>query len=176
MKIHKFSPSIEIPDGFTLVVDTREQTPLFLTSKPWIIYKKLDQGDYSVLGFEDRIAIERKSISDLLSVIGKNRERFEREIARLKDYWWKGLLIEGTEKDIYDIHRFSSVHPNARYHSLASFEIRGLHIYYAEDRRKARWWMLSRLVKLYNHLRESKDIEGVSPLNNEQWTKPQKED
>ncbi len=30
---------------------------------------------------------------------------------------------------------------------------------------KAKWWVLSRLVKLYNHLRESKDIEGVSPLS-----------
>ena len=181
MKIEKFKPIIEIPDGFKLVVDTREQTPLFLTYRPWIIYKKLDQGDYSVLGFEDKIAIERKSISDLLSVIGKNRERFEREIARLKNYWWKGLLIEGTEKDVYDVHRFSSVHPNARYHSLASFEIRGFHIYYAEDKRKARWWVLTRLIKFYRHMREGKDVEKVLPLNTleqegEQWIRPQKED
>jgi len=162
MIIHEFKPKIEIPDGFILVVDTREQTPLFVTARPWIVYKKLDQGDYSILGFEDMIAIERKSITDLLNVIGRGRARFEKEIERLKDYWWKGLLIEGTEKDVYDVSRYSSVHPNTRYHSLASWEIRGFHIYYAENKRKARWWVLSRLTKLYKHLREGKHIEGLT--------------
>ena len=159
MIINKFSPKIVIPDGFTLIVDTREQTPLF-TTKPWIIYRKLDQADYSILGFEDKIAIERKSITDLLNVMGISRKRFEKEIERLRGYWWKGLLIEGTEKDVYDIHKHSSVNLNARYHTLASWEIRGFHIYYAESKKKARWWVLTRLIKLYQHLREGKEVEG----------------
>jgi len=158
MIIHEFKPSITVPEGFTLVVDTREQKPLFKPAE-WIISKALKQGDYSVSGFEDKIAIERKSISDLLSIIGKERKRFEKEIERLKDYWWKGLLIEGSERNVYNVNRYSAVHPNAVYHSLASFEIRGFHIYYAPDRTHARYWVLSRLIKLYQHLRLGKDIE-----------------
>jgi len=152
-RVRTFKPNIIIPQGFLLIVDTREQAPLFGVEE-WCIRKALKQGDYSVVGFEDKVAIERKNISDLLSSLGTGRKRFEKELERLEGYEWKGLVIEGTESELYVPSRFSSLHPNSIYQSLCSMELRGFHIYYAESREKARWWVLSRLVKYYRIKRE----------------------
>ena len=150
----EFTPKIDIPAGFILVQDSREKKPLF-KSQPWIIDVGLKSGDYSVKGFEDVIVVERKSIADLLGTLGKGRGRFERELNRLENHKWKGLLIEGMEKDIYQPNAFSGLHPNSLYHSLSAIETKwGLHVYYAEHRKNAKWWVLSRLTKLYKYLRD----------------------
>ena len=149
-----FTPKIDIPKDFILIQDTREQKPLF-KSKPWIISHGLNSGDYSIQGFENVITIERKSIPDLLGTLGKGRIRFEKELNRMSEYKWKGLLIEGLENDVYQPNDFSSMHPNSIYHSLAAIETKWeVNIYYAKDKKHARWWVLSRLVKLYKYLRE----------------------
>jgi ERCC4-type nuclease len=67
------------PDSaITALIDTREQTPLVL---PGIRAKPptLATGDYSVSGLESVVAIERKSLPDLPSCCGRERERFDRE-------------------------------------------------------------------------------------------------
>jgi len=149
-----FTPKIDIPKDFILIQDTREQKPLF-KPKPWIVNHGLNSGDYSIQGFENVITIERKSIPDLLGTLGKGRIRFEKELNRMSEYKWKGLLIEGLENDVYQPNDFSSMHPNSIYHSLAAIETKwGVNIYYAKDKKSARNWVLSRLTKLYKYLRE----------------------
>ena len=149
-----FTPKIDIPEDFILIQDTREQKPLFKL-KPWIVEAGLNSGDYSIQGFETVITIERKSIPDLLGTLGKGRIRFEKELNRMSEYKWKGLLIEGLENDVYQPNDFSSMHPNSIYHSLAAIETKwGLSVYYAKDKKHARWWVLSRLCKLYKYLRD----------------------
>ena len=147
-----FVPKIHLPPGFVLLVDTREQLPLFPPSS-WCIHSPLRQGDYSILHFEDVVAIERKTPSDLLLSFGKERKRFEKEISRLLSYEWKGLLVECSESTLYTPSKFSSLHFGSLYQSLASLEVKGFHIYYADTREKARWWVLSRLVRFYKHKR-----------------------
>ncbi len=155
LHIKSFSPSISIPEGFVLVVDTREQAPLFFDEQ-WVVRKGLKQGDYSIVGFEEEIVVERKNIADLYSTLGKGRDRFKREVERLEGYKWKGLLIEGGEDRVYTVNKFSALHPNSLYHSLSSLEVNGFHIYYAKDKRWARWWVLSRLTRWYKYKREGK--------------------
>ena len=148
-----FTPKIDVPDGFIMIVDTREQKPLFKL-KPWIVSHGLNSGDYSIQGFETVITIERKSIPDLLGTLGKGRIRFEKELNRMSEYKWKGLLIEGLENDVYQPNDFSSMHPNSIYHSLAAIETKwGVNVYYAKDKKSARNWVLSRLTKLYKYLK-----------------------
>jgi DNA excision repair protein ERCC-4 len=76
-----------------VVFDSREQDPLIfqnLTSVRGTLYT----GDYSILGLEELIAVERKTIPDLVSCcMGENRERFERELHRLRGFRFKRLLI-----------------------------------------------------------------------------------
>lgn len=56
----------------------------------------LASGDYSLVGYEDRVACERKSLADLYGTLGGGRERFERELARLALMEFAAVVIEAT--------------------------------------------------------------------------------
>lgn len=66
-----------------LVIDTREQKPLSF-GQLRTIRKKLEFGDYSLQGFENRVAIERKSLQDLWGTVSQqgNWARFDAELSR----------------------------------------------------------------------------------------------
>lgn len=83
--------------AFTIIVDTREQKPYeFETYPVTTIRNGLITGDYSIEGYEDRIAVERKSKSDLFQSLGSGRKRFEREFERLAEFEYAALVIEDT--------------------------------------------------------------------------------
>jgi DNA excision repair protein ERCC-4 len=107
-----------------IVVDSREQAPL-----PFARLKTqagtLITGDYSVAGLENLFAVERKSISDLVGCcMGENRERFEREMHRLRGFRFRRLLIVGTEEDILAGRYRSAITPQAIMATLGAFEAR----------------------------------------------------
>lgn len=88
-----------------IIQDSREQTPLLFdnlhirgVNKLETIVHKLDEGDYSIFGLENKVFLERKSSSDLYGSIFQGRERFERELDRVveKDYQYRYLIIEST--------------------------------------------------------------------------------
>jgi ERCC4-type nuclease len=85
----------------------------------------LMSGDYSVAGLEALFAVERKSIGDLVSCcIGQNRERFERELHRLRGFRFKRLLIVGSEAEISKGNYHSNIKPAAVLGTLRAFEVR----------------------------------------------------
>lgn len=84
-----------------ILVDTREKRPLQFPEWLGGIEIKTLSADYSLEGFEDILLIERKSLSDLISCIGKDRERFIRCLERLSNFKHKYLLIEASALDIY---------------------------------------------------------------------------
>jgi ERCC4-type nuclease len=107
----------------TLIVDTREQDPLpfpRLNS----VRAGLLSGDYSILGAEHHFAIERKSIADLVASVRPERERFERELHRLRGFNFARLLIVGSEDDILRGRFQSRMSPRSVLASLRAFEIR----------------------------------------------------
>ena len=108
----------------TIIVDTREQSPLVFRTLPSIA-GTLTTGDYSFAGAEELFAIERKSVPDLVSCcIGGNRERFERELHRLRGFWFARLLIVGAEAEI-TTHRYrGNISPKAVLHTVRAFEAR----------------------------------------------------
>lgn len=80
-----------------VVIDTREQNPLeFKRSKNFegTVTKKLNVGDYSIEGFEDRIAVERKSAIDLFGTLGKGHKRFQKELERAKKLDYFCIVVE----------------------------------------------------------------------------------
>ena len=107
----------------TVVIDTREQLPLPISRLP-VARVGLSTGDYSVLGAENLFAVERKSIADLVSSVTTERERFERELVRLRGYEFRRLLIVGTKLEI-ERHKYcSNVSPRAVLASLSAFDAR----------------------------------------------------
>lgn len=158
LKYERERPTIEIPDGFFMVQDTREQLPIFKPAE-WIVNKGLKTGDYSVVGMEELVTIERKSIHDLFGTLGKGRRRFENELKRMKKTMkWFGMMIEGCEDKVMRKQEYSTMVVNQIYHAVSSFEIQGLHIYYAKTKDDARDWIVSRLTRFYVHARRG-DME-----------------
>ena len=85
----------------------------------------LQTGDYSVAGLEDLFSIERKTISDLVGCcMGENRERFERELHRLRGYRFKRLLVVGSEAEILAGQYHSNINPKAVLASVCAWECR----------------------------------------------------
>lgn len=103
------------PDGrfiVPVVCDTREQIPFGFEgllcdasdgggplTVP-TIRGTLASGDYSLLGYENRVACERKSLSDLYSTIGQGRDRFERELERLSGFEFAAVVVEATWQEM----------------------------------------------------------------------------
>jgi DNA excision repair protein ERCC-4 len=106
-----------------IIIDSREQTPLEFTRLP-SIRGTLQSGDYSVAGLEHLFAVERKSLDDLAMSVTTERERFERELHRLRGFHFKRLLIVGTREDIENHTYRSKAKPNAILASLSAFECR----------------------------------------------------
>ena len=92
-------PAKLAPSSVVCIIDTREQLPLCLDplrTEPGT----LPTGDYSLKGLEHHVCIERKSLDDLLGCVGRERERFERELHRMLAYPVRVLLVESTWGEI----------------------------------------------------------------------------
>src|SRR3990170_7417978 len=87
------------PEQVTAVVDTREQSPLDL-SPLRATGKTLVAGDYSILGLESIVSVERKSLMDLVACTGAERGRFAREVRRLLGYPVRALVVEATWQQV----------------------------------------------------------------------------
>jgi DNA excision repair protein ERCC-4 len=105
---------------FTVACDQREKAPFSFTGMRSILSgrrggggagenrvivkietKFLDTGDYSIIGFEDRVSVERKSLEDLYSTIGQHRTRFEIEFQRLSKMDVAAVVIEAAWRDVW---------------------------------------------------------------------------
>jgi len=159
--VHSELKPFKIPEGFVLVQDTREQKPLFNNPPDGlkVITDTLPHGDYSVRGFEDRFAIERKQMSDFYGYIGKERDRTTRKMENFRQIissgGWVGLVVEATESDLLSGYVMSKISPETARQALVSFEVRyGVHTYYSRSRGDITRWVLDRAIKFYRIQRE----------------------
>jgi len=83
-----------------MIVDSREQCPLF-TREQGAIIQKLDVGDYTILDLLGKFHIERKSPTDLYSSIIQNHNRFRREIMRAKENNIKLIIMVECPENIF---------------------------------------------------------------------------
>ena len=92
----------ELKEKIQIVVDSREQRPYFADGRydgrTCRTIKKLESGDYSLLGYENQIAIERKSLADLYNSLTWDRERFKNEFERLRDYEFSCVMVEAPKE------------------------------------------------------------------------------
>jgi ERCC4-type nuclease len=112
-------------DELTIVIDTREQTPLSFADLPGVssVSGALQSGDYSIQGLEEHFAVERKSIEDLVGSCTGDRDRFKRELHRLRGFAFARLLVVGTQDQI-ELQRYrSKASPKAILASLTAFEV-----------------------------------------------------
>jgi len=146
-----------IPHGFKLVVDTREQLPLFQDppGKLIILREKLDHGDYSIKGFEDQFAVERKMLSDFYGYIGKERKRTVEKLKVLGSMQWAALIVECEEDDLLFSSIYTQLTPEHARQALVSMRVRyGIHVYISSEREKLERFVLDHAIKFYRLARE----------------------
>ena len=62
--------------------------------------RALPAGDYSVVGLEGVVAVERKSLDDFVSTVIHSRERFHRELRKLAGYRAACVVVEAGVIDV----------------------------------------------------------------------------
>jgi len=93
-----------VAPSYTVVKDTREQEGYFFNefnTCKGMVEQKLDTGDYSILGLEDKICIERKGCIEELAVnLGQKKHAFLDEIERMKTFDHKFIILEFSLEDL----------------------------------------------------------------------------
>jgi DNA excision repair protein ERCC-4 len=125
-KVNFTGPYRNMNEEITLIQDTREPDP-----GGWSAYfvapceiRCLKTGDYSIIGFEDQVAIERKTIDDLVGCLGKQRDRFERELERARCLEYFAVLVEASYFELTEGIYRSRLHPRSGIESISAFEVR----------------------------------------------------
>lgn len=140
-------PSKLTPDHITILCDTREQRPLKFHDSFKVEKICLPTGDYSIKYLDHLVAIERKSISDLVMCVGRERERFEREITRLKEFEIRRIIIEADLNDILGKKYRGETHPNSVIGSLASWDANGTPCLFLSNREAAAQYVSKLLLQ-----------------------------
>ncbi|MFH2000494.1 MAG: ERCC4 domain-containing protein [Planctomycetota bacterium] len=123
-----------------LVVDTREQLPFeFRDSGIHVVHQALPAGDYSILGYEDQVAVERKTLDDFASTVIRSRERFHRELKRFQEYKAACIVVEGSMGDLLQRKYKSYAHPQSIFGAMISIIVDyGIPVFFCTNRQVAR--------------------------------------
>ena len=87
-----------------VIYDDREKRPWLFLGKSYEMEKRrLPVGDYSLEGYEDRVAIEKKfGLAELFTDLeGRTRPRFEKFLIKLSKYEVKCIIVEQELSDLY---------------------------------------------------------------------------
>jgi ERCC4-type nuclease len=129
-----------------VAIDTRERKPYGF---PRFEVKTLETGDYSIVGLEDRIAIERKTKEDAYSSLGQGRARFQRELERLSRFDYAAIVIETSLPEFLQAPAFSRMNPKAAANSIIAWSVKyRVCVFFAGDRRHGNA-LTSQLLKKY---------------------------
>ena len=120
-----------------LLVDTREQRPLQFSHLP-AESATLYTGDYSVRGLEEIFAVERKSLADLAGSLTRERDRFMKEMHRLRGYRFPYLLAIGDDMELSRLQAQGRLKLQQVEHSLRAIQSRyGVHVERAYSEKQA---------------------------------------
>lgn len=131
---------------FTVVIDSNEQLAydfqhILCNSdrgrRPMVVptvRKKLRSGDYSIVGYEHRISVERKSMADLFGSLTGGRDRLEAEFERLYEFDFAALVCEaGWEEITKRPPEHSDTHPKTIHRTVLSWQ---------QKYQKVHWWFV----------------------------------
>jgi len=109
-----------------LIQDTREQRGYGELFESEYVVDTLSCGDYSVVGLQHLVSVERKTLQDLLQSLTRGRERFEAELARSRAFQRFYVVVEASAPDVLQ-GRFegkSQANPRAIWESICCFSVR----------------------------------------------------
>lgn len=119
-----------------ILIDTREQIPYKFEIPSEV--GTIPIGDYSIVGLENHIAIERKELNDLIGCLTTGRDRFERELFKGRSLDYFSLVLECSLSDLANGRYRSEMNPKSAIQSLLTFSVRyRLPVFFAENREYA---------------------------------------
>ena len=146
-------------NSWKIAIDTREQRPLEFE---WLSERvTLATGDYSIIGYEDQIAIERKSLTDLDSTVIHNRDRFERELERFRSIPFKCIVVESDMRKLFLKSRRGQAHPMSIIGLCLAYQIDyDIPFLFSSTREIAAKVVLSFLHRAYKRLPKEEETNG----------------
>jgi DNA excision repair protein ERCC-4 len=152
---------------FEVIRDTREQDGwTFSRSKVIdnIIDQKLDTGDYTIVGLEDKICIERKATTSEVSA-NICEKRFFAELVRMQTFEFRFLVCEFDFQDILTFpknsgipshrHKYVKISPQFIMKNMSEIQIKyGVNVIYAGSKQAAEILVDNLLRRLYEYYNE----------------------
>ncbi len=129
--------------SFRILIDNREPAP-----HPWekhfsdaarVEWGTLETGDVALAALTDGVVVERKTVPDFLACVGRERERFERELRRSRYVGRFIVVVEGTLWQCLQAGApgapagRTGIHPNAVLGTVAAWTRRFCPIVFAGD-------------------------------------------
>ena len=128
-----------------ILIDTRE--PGEGTNHPWqpffptdvtVTRGTLETGDVALAALPDGAVIERKTVPDFLAAVGRERERFDRELRRARYCGSFLIIVEGTLGDVLTAnHARGQLSEAAIIGTVATWTRRGAPVLFAGSPRMA---------------------------------------
>jgi ERCC4-type nuclease len=130
-----------------IAIDSKEKKPYKFNNSQ---ITHIKTGDYSIIGLEDKITIERKTKIDAYGTIGGNRSRFIKELERMSKFQYAAIVIECSLTDFLIQPVRSKLLPKSAINSLIAWSIRyGVHVWFACGRVHGRILTLRILEKFW---------------------------
>jgi DNA excision repair protein ERCC-4 len=152
-------------ETMTLTLDSREPWP-----HPWhpdlpqgwtMTRAALETGDLCIARLPEAVVIERKTAGDLAGCLGRERERFERELKRGR-YCGRFLVVcEGTVAEV--IRAAPGIHRNAILGTLAAWSVRYCPFIFAGTARDAAEFAFRALAAQVRDIKRQHDALEASP-------------
>lgn len=138
-----------------ILIDQREQAPLKFSIPTERVL--LTCGDYSLRGLSAEVAIERKSLPDLVACCGKDRPRFIEQIERMRDYRFRALVLE-TNMTAISIGAYrSNINPMSVLGTLVKIaQDIGVPVWFADDASGAAQFVQRMLIREHRRARQGK--------------------
>ena len=147
--------------GITIKIDSREQQPYSFDGP--VEVGTLSTGDYSICGLENHVAIERKTLDDLIGCLTQGREWFERELHRGRALDYFALVVETSLSAIANGQYRSKMLPKSAMQSLLTFSIRyKLPIWFCESRTYAQRVTESLLLKFGREIEKKYNLMKIA--------------
>lgn len=142
-----------------IIIDSREQLPYSFKHPSEI--KALKTGDYSIVGLENSVVVERKRHSEFIQCLSGERERFQRELERGQSLHRLFVVVEASFKGVIECLYEdwpSGMHKNAIRGTIAAWENRYNHVrfHFCGDRDTAQSWTEHLLKRSWADFQEGK--------------------
>lgn len=145
--------SISVPKP-TVVIDSAEHMGYtfgrFTNLFSGTVCKRLPAGDYTLLGMEKEIAVERKTLPDLVNSIIQERGNFISRCEKLSSFKKKCFVIESTLSSLKTPYEESRAHPNAVLGSIIAAQERwNIPVHFLDNSLLAEEFVASMLSKYH---------------------------